>query len=58
MSYPGEPDRFFEKSGGLVGEEICSVSIGGDSSLIFLEELGDVAGQSHNPRNVVKNAVA
>ena len=43
--------------GWLVGEEICSVSIGGDSRLI-LEDLGHVAGlyevmvQSDYPRNV------
>ena len=60
MSHLVEPDRFFENIlGGLVGEEICSVSIGGASS-VMLEDLGKVAGlcdvtaRSDYPRNVVK----
>ena len=44
MSYPGEPDRFFERiSGRRVGDGTCCVSIGGKSRLI-LKDSGNVAG--------------
>ena len=59
VSYPGEPDRFFERIlGWPVGDGTCWVSIGGDSAFI-LEDLGNVAGlldvmgQCDYPRSVV-----
>ena len=43
VSYPSEPDPFFERILGLpVGDGTCWVSIGGDSTFIF-EDLGNVA---------------
>ena len=59
MSYPGEPDRFFEQFWGWpVGDGTCWVGIG-DNSMLILEDLARVAGfcdvtvQSGYPRNVV-----
>ena len=59
VSYPCEPDRFFERIlGWPVGDGTCWVSIGGRSRFI-LQDLGnvaglfDVTGQSDYPRSVV-----
>ena len=59
MSYPSEPDRFFERFLCFpVGDGTYWVSIGGDSRLI-LEVLGraaalyDVVCLAHYPRRVV-----
>ena len=59
MSYPGEPDRFFERIlGWPVGDGTRWVSSGGGSKFL-LEDLGnvaglfDVTGQSDYPRSVV-----
>ena len=48
LSYPGEPERFFERTLVLpVGDGTCWVTIGGDGGLF------DVTGQSDYPRSVV-----
>ena len=52
VSYPGEPDRFFERIlGWPFGDGTCWVGIGGDSRFI-LEDLGSAAGL-FDPRSVV-----
>ena len=44
VSYPGEPDRFFERSQGWpTGDGTFLASIGGDARFV-LEDLGNVAG--------------
>ena len=59
VSYPGEPERFFERIlGWPVGDGTCWVSIG-DVSMFLLEDLSivaglfDVTGQSDYLRSVV-----
>ena len=58
VSYPKEPDRFFERIlGWRVGDGTCWVSIDGDSRFV-LEDFGnvaglfDVTGRSDHPRDI------